>query len=208
MPKDNLHVQHNERPGEEKSGAAPCSTENTAPTAPDNDHSAAVTRDSVSFNVLRNALYQTARLQHYSRLHRLVMFLVVLTGTAGVSTVVEKAVGAQALGFATALLAALDLLFDFRGKADLHSRMRQKYYELLADIERSQSDSERSVRDWYAKMISYTAEEPGEYRAADALAFNEAVDALGRDKTERISLPLTTRMFAHWVTFRGRDFAS
>lgn len=167
-----------------------------------------VTRDSVVSNVLRNALYHAARQQHFSNLNRAVMFLVVLTGTAGVTSFTKHWIGSKALGAITALLAAMDLALDLRGKADLHSRLRSNYYELLANIKRTSDIKEKSVRDWHSRMILITSEEPPEFRAIDAMAYNEALDALGRDHSYRGKVPFSHRLFGHWCAFRGHDYKS
>lgn len=135
------------------------------------------------------------------------MFLVVALGTAGVGNFLAAAhINQVALAALTAILAALDLVVDLRGKAELHGRLKLQYYALLAKIERSSQPSNKQLCEWQAEFIEFTALEPNEYRAVNAIAFNDAVDSLGRDASCKEKLGFHHRLFRHIYSFRGHDF--
>lgn len=166
-----------------------------------------VNADDLRFSALRNALYHTARLQHYSRIHRWIMFFVIALSMAGIAKVAENWVGSQWIGAITALLAAVDLVLDLRGKTELHNTLRNKYYLLLADVEKCPKPTVGDVCEWKSKLHLLAAEEPGEFRGVDAIAFNEAVDALGRDDNHKLVIPKYISVLAHLHPFRGVSFA-
>jgi hypothetical protein len=162
----------------------------------------------VQFDALRNAIYHTARCQHFGATHRWLMLLIVATGTAGIANFAEGVIGVSALAAAGALLAALDLVLDLKGKASQHDRLKQEYYTLLAAIETTPQPDQAKVRRWRGSIIRLTAKEPRTYRAADAIAYNDAVDALGRDRTCRLKVPFFVAAFAHVWPFGGYSFLS
>ena len=134
------------------------------------------------------------------------MFTIVACGTAGVSNSFETYVGQSTLSALTALLATADLVLDLRAKAELHGKLKFSYFELLAKVEESLTLTDENSAKLQAEKIRLTATEPSEFRAVDAIAHNEAVDALGRDEQFRVRLPIWRRMLAHFVPFRGYTF--
>ena len=173
----------------------------TAPTETEE-----IVLSAAKFEVLRSAYYHSARHKRYSALHRWLMFLVVLAGTAGFANIATSWVGQAGFGFITASLATLDLVLDLRGNAELHGRLRSQFLGLLARIERSATKAGSDAPNWRAEMIELTAQSADEYRCVDAIAHNEALDTLGLDPNFKLVIPWWHKRLAHVSTFRGYEY--
>lgn len=163
-------------------------------------------RASIQFDVLRNALYHDARLRHFEWAHRTLMFLIVLSGTAGVAKLFDGSGWDRLFGAATALMATLDLVLDLRGRARLHEDLKRRYYLLLAEIEEDVAPTDTQLTRWYGRLIRITADEPVTYRAVDAAAYNEAVGALGLGNENRLKINPVRFLLRHVLTAQGMDF--
>ena len=158
--------------------------------------------EQVRFDVLRNALYHTARRRHFDRLDRWGNFLVVAFG----ATTVVKAAGdllgpnsTQIFGLITTFIGAAKLAFGFSAAARTHESLQRRYYSILADIEEHPNPSADDVRRWQAAMVKITADEPPTNLLSDAIAYNEAANSLGYAESAMLHIP--------WVAeIRGRIF--
>jgi len=92
------------------------------------------------FDALRNAIYHTSRRRFFELLSRLLSFLVVISGTAAVANL--HAIEPRFAAAAAATIGALQLVFDFNGRARTHEILQRKYYDLIAENRRD-SESER-----------------------------------------------------------------
>lgn len=162
-------------------------------------------REAIEFDVLRNALLHTMRQRWFDSLHRWLMFLIVLSGTAGVATLSANLVGPAVFAAATSLFATLDLVLDLRAKARLHDDLRRRYYHLMAEIAAVPAADTATVAGWRAEMLRLTAEEPDLYRVIDCLAYNGALRSLGRDPGHLLVIPWWRRQLGHLWTFPGFD---
>lgn len=168
-------------------------------------------RHQLRFSALRNAFYHSARLRHFEFWHRALMFLIVLTGTAGAASVFKSGFGDQSTGdqwlaLTTALLATVDLVLDLRGKAQLHDALKRRYYMLLAKLDESPDATIDQLRRWNGRVMRITAEEPVTYRITDAVAFNEAIGTLGIDQTERLYVSPWQHAVRHMAVGQGLHF--
>lgn len=166
-------------------------------------------RDNIRFNVLRNALYHTARRMHFERLNRLFNFAVVILGAGAMGDLFAR-VGVDVIwiGAAIAAIGALQLVFDFGRMARDHQQLQRDYYHLLAEIENAASDDPKLCAEWYAQMIRITADEPPMLRALDAKAFNDALDATEiYPRSERLVLKKRHLLFGWLFAFEGSDFS-
>jgi len=165
-------------------------------------------RENIRFNVLRNALYHSARRRALERWNRLFNFLVVILGAAAVGDVMDTyGLPPYLAGMAVAVIGALQLVFDFGRQARDHQVLQRDYYALLADIEATLDPDAARCADWYSRMIRITADEPPVLRAIDAKAYNDALDATGTfDSTERLMIPLVHRLFGSILPFEGHNY--
>jgi hypothetical protein len=140
------------------------------------------------FDALRNAIYHTSRRRFFELLSRSLSFLVVMSGTAAVANLQIldpriPAAGAAAIG-------ALQLVFDFHGRARTHELLQRKYYDLLADIDLVLAPEGEQLTRWQAALNRIYADEPPPMRALDAIAFNAACRNLGYEHATKHIAPL------------------
>lgn len=162
-------------------------------------------RWEIEFDVLRNAQLHTMRQRWFDSLHRWLMFLIVISGTAGIAAPAANLMGPVAFSAATALLATLDLVLDLRTKGRLHDDLRRRYYLLLAEIKAVPNSDAVQAAAWEAQIFRLTAEEPDLYRAVDCMAYNATMRTLGRDPRNMLVIPWWRRLFAHLHTCPNFD---
>jgi hypothetical protein len=131
----------------------------------------------VKFDALRNAVYHASRRRFFELLSRSLSFLVVVSGTAAVASVAGWDPRWPAAG--AAVIGALQLVFDFNGRARLHEGLQRRYFELIASIEGAAGASKEDIAKWRSALGLIYADEPPSMKALDAIAYNKACDSLG-----------------------------
>ncbi|MGY9050004.1 MAG: hypothetical protein ACKVKF_23950, partial [Rhodobacterales bacterium] len=189
-------------------GSRPTTTTVTANTTNQKELTMTPDRENIRFNVLRNALYHTARRRTLERWSRIFNFMVVVLGAAAVGNVVEiYGIPQHWVGMSVAIIGALQLVFDFGRQARDHQTLQRDYFSLLAEIEAAPSADSDTCAGWYSQMIRISADEPPILRALDAKAYNDALDASGSfDSTERLEIPFFHRCIGGFVAFEGYNF--
>lgn len=135
-------------------------------------------------------------------MHRVFMFIVVVIGTASIGASLAKENQWATLGTALAVFAGLvDLLWDVDGMARRHSTLRRRCFDLLARLE-----ANKSIDGIRAEYIRIIADEPPAMHAVNALAFNAAVDALGRPPEQKYKLGFWAALLRHWLRFQPNEF--
>lgn len=165
-------------------------------------------RDNIRFNVLRNALYHTARRLTYERWARWLNLVVVLLGAAAMGDLFAH-FGLDRIwaGFGVAFAGAIQLVFDFNGAARDHQALQRDYYNLLADVEAAVDPDKEAIARFYSRMIRITGEERPTMKAVDARAYNDAIDATGIYlQNERLIVPWLHRVTANWIARSGYEY--
>lgn len=162
-------------------------------------------RDLLRLNVLRNALYHTARRRFFERINRFANFLVVLLGASAMASLASRiGLAPIVLGGLIATVGSVQLVFDFGGAARDHQALQRDYYHLLADIEEMTEAGESDFATFYARMIRIAGDEPPILKAIDAKAYNDAIDALETyPDGERLRIPWHHTLFGGFITFEG-----
>ena len=161
----------------------------------------------VRFNILRNALYHTARRRALERLNRAFNFLIVVLGTAAFGDVLTfHDLRAEWIGATVAVIGALQLVFDFGRQARDHQMLQRDYYSLLAEAEAALEPTPDQASEWWSRMLRITADEPPTLRALDAKAYNDAIDAMGWDAEERLIVPWIHRRLGSFIAFEGHNY--
>lgn len=164
--------------------------------------------EHVEFDLVRSAIYHGARMRFYDRLHRWFMFAVILTGTSAVASILsDYGVRSAGLALAAALLGAADIAFGFSGRARDHDFLRRQYYELLAKLVERQND-ENIASIVHCDMLRLSAQEPPPLRALDAIAYNSALESLGRNPDERIPIKWRETLLKNILPYNTVDFAA
>ena len=159
------------------------------------------------FNILRNALYHTARSQFFDLLTRIFNFAVIVLGTSAAAELGHDAwnVDPKYLAAGAVLAATFQLVGDFAVSARIHAYLQRRCYELLAEMERAGASlNEEKLLDIQAKLTTVYGEEPPTMRALDAIAFNEACDSLGKDGLLRIGF--LESLLRNFCPFNGKSF--
>lgn len=162
--------------------------------------------DELRFHVLRNALYHTARRRWLERWNRTFTFLTVLLGTAAAAQLLTEFGFDRWIGAAVAAVGALQLVFDFSGEARTHEGLQRRYYAILAEMEEAGDPTEHQLRRWRGEWMRITADEPPTFRALDSIAHNEASDALGYDKGDRLRVRFHEQVLAQFLAFTTTHF--
>ncbi len=128
---------------------------------------------------LRNALYHVARRRWLDGWSRFFNLLTILAGT-GIAADLTKGNGQAALvlGGLVTISGALQLVYDFTGRARLHEILQRRYFTLMADIECAASPTGDQCRIWRSEFSRASADEPPTMRALDSIAHNQATFAL------------------------------
>lgn len=163
----------------------------------------------LEFNALRNALYHTARRQRLEVYSRLLNLVVILAGTATVVDMANQAGFAVWLGFVVALVGALQLVFDFSGRATKHEILQRRFYDILSQIHGELDDRSESNRAVMAELMRIYGDEPPTMRALDAVAYNEALDAIQGDegRPHRLEVNWWQYLTRHVFSYNGTNFA-
>ncbi|MCB1472657.1 MAG: hypothetical protein KDJ68_07220 [Rhodobiaceae bacterium] len=170
-----------------------------------------MTIGQLRFNLLRNALYHTARRRIFECWHRFATFVIILLGASATSSLFgEWGFNAAYAGFAIALIGAAQIVFDFGGRARDHQMLQRDYYNLLAEIDAKPKASAKDTARWYAAMVRIAGNEPPMLRAIEAKAHNDALDALGDEffdtRTEKLVIPCHHRLFGGFSSFDGYSY--
>jgi hypothetical protein len=164
------------------------------------------------FDALRNALYHTERRNFLDRLNRTLNFLVIVFSAGVIGKVTEHfSISGLWLESSVLVLATSQLVFDFGSLARDHEFLQRRYYEMLSDMEISNTADQEADKNWSAKLLTISAEEPMTMRALDAVAYNKALDAIFDDPDiqKRYRQHVGWRyFFRNYLAFHAHNFHS
>jgi hypothetical protein len=167
-----------------------------------------IERELLQFRCVRNAAYHEDWEYHYARVHRGLMFIVVFFGTLsiGASLAIYLSSGHDNIwptaGTFVAVVAGLvDVVWNIDGLAREHSILRRRCYDLVARMQAGEPID--SLQAAFTRII---ADEPPAMHAVNALAFNAAVDALGRPIEQKYVLKPWQIWLRHWLRFQPNEF--
>lgn len=163
---------------------------------------------SFIFNALRNALYHTAQRRRCEALARWLNFAVIVLGAATVADILEPwGVKVVHLGGLTTVIGALQLTFDFGGRARTHQILQHDYYQALADFQVITEPTERDIAEANSRLTAVMANEPPIMRAVDAKAHNDAIDATGfYEQDQRLKVPFLHHLLRNVIAFEGKNY--
>ncbi|WP_417691800.1 hypothetical protein [Roseibium sp.] len=154
--------------------------------------------ESLRFDCLVNSRYHEDREAHYSRIHRFLMFFIVVSGAAAISQVLESVPYAAETSTAMAAVAGLiDLVFGVSEKAKQHAMLRWRVLSILADLEAKEVD----VQTLRHKLAAIFADEPPTMYTVQALAENGAIRAMGMDQRKLYKISAWRKALRHWIRF-------
>ena len=163
------------------------------------------------FDALRSALYHTERSNFLDRLNKVINSLVILL-SAGV---VGKAASHFTLDglwieLSVLIVATIQLVFDFGGRAKEHQFLQKRYYEMLAEMEAAPDWGDEFLKKWSAKLVSLSADEFLTMRALDAIAYNKALGGVTDDSEQlhryRLRVTIWQSLLRNVLAFNWADF--
>ena len=159
----------------------------------------------IRFDALRNAIYHSSRRRFFELLTRSLSFLVVVSGTAAVANL--KMIEPRFMAALAAIIGAIQLVFDFGGRARLHEKLQAQYFQLISAIDGTVNPTDADRAKWEAQLSLIYADEPPPMRALDALAYNKACDSLGYSGSVRIPVKWWQALFRHIYSFPDTQFS-
>ena len=134
------------------------------------------------FRCMTNALYHTDRRSFLEGVARLFNFLVIMLGASAVADLAKVwQFDYRIIGFGTAAIGALQLVFDFSGGARTHQILQSRYYSLLAQLDEAVFPDDTFLARIQAEIWKINADEPPTYRVVDAAAHNKTLELFSRD---------------------------
>ena len=131
--------------------------------------------DSLDFAVEKSMRYHQRRRGFYDSRHKVIMFFVVLSGSAAFSGLSEY------FAAIAAALAAVDLVWGPSHLARDHEMLFRRFSALAIEIRTSTPSAEAHNR-WIKERVTIETDELPVYRALEADCDNEVRRAWGRDR--------------------------
>lgn len=151
--------------------------------------------DKLRFDLLRSAFYHEDCEIWFARLGRLITGASLALGTTAVAAVSKDyPTVAAGSGAAITVLSIIALVWDYGGRARDHRSLRQRYYLLLADLDKG--EAVESIR---PLITAVYAEEPPANEAVNCVAHNRAGRLLWNKQFERADISWMRRRLRHIV---------
>jgi len=140
--------------------------------------------------------------------------LVVVGGAAATGTLFAPQAGtklAGGIGFAVAVVGALQLVFAFGERAQEHRWLQKRVAEVLAkmyELSTQKDWNENEIPNLVRKLGKIYADEPPTMYALDAICYNSAHLALNNpaDPNDLIAIRKRERITAQFLQWSGRQF--
>ena len=167
-------------------------------------------RWDLNFRVVTNAHYHALRRAFYLSLSRSTNFAVIVSGTAGVASVLGNSQSVTvSIGFLTALIGTVQLVFDLDGMVRKHETLQKLYHELAARIALVKSNKANALSTLEANLHTISSDEPPIYKALQVVAHNITIAAYYQpaDATEHLkALTRKQKIFKNWFRFADSEF--
>ncbi len=157
-------------------------------------------KERLDFAIEKSLRYHQRRRAHYERLHRAVMFGVIMTGSAVFADIAGEPKYFALFG---TILATLDLVFAFSMKARDHVMLYADFTALLIGIRTALKIDERLVCEWERRRLEIEAKEPPIFWAVEASCDNEVTLARGLGSAGTVKLNFIHSVFMHWWRFES-----
>ena len=134
--------------------------------------------EALNFGVEKSMRYHQRRRGHYEWIHRSIMFLTVLSGSAAFAGVFEWP---QYFGAAAALLAAIDLVWSPSHRARDHEMLFRRFSDLVIEIRTNRSRNDEDLAKLTERRLLIEKDELPVYWALEADCDNEVRRAWGKN---------------------------
>lgn len=157
--------------------------------------------ENTDFEILKTLTYHAMRREFYSKCHRGLMFLVVISGAGAVWTFFDGTAFAPYLALIPTLAGLLDLVFDLTGHARAHELLYRKAADLYGQVKRD----ELKDKDAQRILHSIYTDEPITHMAVNAVAYNETCYSQGQ-AADQLEIPWQHRWLQHIWRFDGHHY--
>lgn len=147
------------------------------------------------FDVRRSLRYHDRRRSFFELMHRVTAALTILMAGSVLFDLGKPGNTASwltAISFIAAVLATLDMVIGYAGKADLHRSLKVQFGKLEISII-SGDASEAEWNTHQIRRLEIELDEPPVYRALDLLCYNEVAKADGVAKDKWCRVPFFKR---------------
>lgn len=153
--------------------------------------------ETLEFNALMGSYYHNARRAFLTNMHRIVMFSVILLGTAAMSDLTQG--NEKILILISVVIATLDLVFSTSHKARDHDVLYSKFTSFLGELKSNDITAE-NIKQWQSDLHQIWASEPPVLEALQALSHNKVSIMQGKEKWV-IKVNFWRRMFKNFFNF-------
>ena len=158
----------------------------------------------------RSARYHAARRAFLDFWHRVLMVVVLLSGSAAIAMLNDAIGGGGAFELTITmiiptLIGAFSAVWNLPGRARDHEFLAREFYRIAKSIDIEEADRDK-VRKWNEMILDAYAEEPAVYHALNAECYNAATAARIRDSKRLLHVRWYHHMLRNWIRFSERDF--
>jgi hypothetical protein len=118
------------------------------------------------------------------------------------SFIAAKTIAKALMPTITVIVAASDLAFDLGNRARIHSMMKRRYFELLADV----LEGGKSVESANAALNRLAADEEPAFHALLNASWNAAQEMVFGDGAGQYKLTYFEMLFKHLLRYQGTKF--
>jgi len=156
--------------------------------------------NDLDFAIEKSLRYHQRRRAHYERLHKIVMFGVILSGSIVFAEITPY------MGLVGVVLATLDLVFGFAPKSRDHVMLHSDFTALAIDIRSTSEPDQQKLNEWTRRRLEIEAKEPPTFWAIEASCYNEVCFARGCEKEGLVQLKPRHKIFMNWIKFESEAF--
>lgn len=158
--------------------------------------------DALDFAVEKSMRYHQRRRGHYDFVHKFILFLTILSGSAAFGDLFQLS---EYFGAAAALCAAIDLVWGLSHRARDHELLFRRFSELAIAIRSMNEPTDDDLAVWTKKRIEIESDEPPVFCALEADCDNEVRRAKGRTN-ELAAIDLWGRVTMNWLKHSQKAF--
>ena len=154
--------------------------------------------DGLEDDAERCSRYHQRRRAHYDLMHRVLMFFVIVSGSASFAQIAGHP---DVFGALAAACGAIDLLWGVSDKARDHEMLHRRFMDVLIRIKQIAEPSAEWARQIHTELSAIYADEPPAYRVLNADCHNQVAQArLGKD-APLLTIPPQYRFFMNLFRF-------
>lgn len=212
MANEEIEVRREEASTQEDRSQRPTKSKGVEDNVGDGSAAAASSEGRVDTQAhdLRFALdksirYHQRRRAHYDRIHRFLMFLIIVSGSVSFASVTAPIVSPAWFAAIAAVVAASDLVWNFSHRARDHEMLVRDFTELAVALNEAEV-TQAAIAACVRRRMGIEAREPPTFWAVEADCYNEVVRARGSNPDYLCTIPRRHRWLMHWLRFERYSY--